>query len=86
VPPGIFLLMVMGRMPASSSMFARSMGFVRFLGALRRRGAPKAIWRARAPVILALSNLVSFGGPMSSWFSVVTSGLHQAELVLDDSR
>ncbi|MCP8312048.1 MAG: hypothetical protein L6M37_03730 [Candidatus Methylarchaceae archaeon HK02M1] len=34
-------------------------------------GAPRASCRARAPMILALSNLVSLGGPILT-FSAVT--------------
>ncbi|MCX8175610.1 MAG: hypothetical protein N3E48_00035 [Candidatus Bathyarchaeota archaeon] len=36
------------------------------LGGVINTGAPRAICNARAPIILARSNLVSLGGPIRS--------------------
>jgi len=63
VPSGNVLLMVMGRMPASSSCNAMSIGLVKPPSTPTSMGAPMEIWSALAPTILAFSNLVIFGGP-----------------------
>jgi hypothetical protein len=56
--------MVTGKIFFSSSNSAMSIGLVTFLGGVMSGEAPKAICRALAPIILALSNLVSLGGPI----------------------
>ena len=56
----------MGKIPISSSSIAISIGLVTFLGGSIRTGAPREIWRALAPIILARSNLVNLGGPIRS--------------------
>ncbi len=56
--------MVMGRTPSSSSLRAISMGSDTSSGSSVSTGAPMDIWSALAPTILALSNLVGFGGPI----------------------
>gem|GEM_PF-2270440 len=56
--------MVMGKTFLSSSSLAMSMGLVTPSGTSIRTGAPRLIWRARAPITLAFSNLVSLGGPI----------------------
>jgi len=55
--------MVTGRTPFLSSSIAKSMGLVTPSGGVMRSGAPSAICKARAPIILASSNRVSFNGP-----------------------
>jgi hypothetical protein len=56
--------MVIGRAPSSSSLIAMSMESDTSGDSTVSIGAPMDIWSALAPTILALSNLVSFGGPM----------------------
>ena len=43
-------------------------------GSSTRIGAPRETWRALAPIILARSNLVSFGGPIRiSWVKSIST-------------
>lgn len=44
-----------------------------FGGGVIRTGAPRAIWSALAPTILAFSNLVNLGGPISDDVSMFKS-------------
>jgi len=76
VPSGSFLRMVIGRKPFSSSSFAMSMGWLTFSGVSIRMGAPKLIWRALAPMILALSNRVSIGGPVIDFSELISLNPH----------
>ena len=55
----------MGKALLSNSIIANSMEFLIPFGIGIKGGAPKANCRALAPTILALSNLVNFGGPIS---------------------
>lgn len=64
VPSGIFLLMLIGSIPPSSSRVATLIGDMFLEGRSTRIGAPIDICRALAPTILALSNLVSLSGPI----------------------
>ena len=57
-------LRVIGRASPSSSARAMSMGSITESGRSTRIGAPRDTWSDLAPMILALSNLVSFGGPI----------------------
>ena len=53
-----------GSASSSSSAAATSMGPLYPPSIGRKGGAPMAICRDRAPMILAFSNRVSFGGPI----------------------
>lgn len=68
MPSGNVLLIVIGKIPASSSFNAMSIGLESSSDASTSIGAPMDIWRALAPTILALSNRVSLGGPMRTFF------------------
>ena len=63
VPSGNVRLIVIGKIPDSSSLKAISIGLERLSATSMRTGAPMDICRALAPTILAFSNRVSFGGP-----------------------
>jgi len=63
-------LIVIGRMPISSSFKAMSIGFEKPLDTSRSRGAPMEIWRALAPTIRAFSKRVSLGGPIKTFLDV----------------
>ncbi len=73
VPSGNVLRMVMGSVPASSSLRAMSIGFERALDGSTSIGAPMATWRALAPTIRAFSKRVSFGGPIQIFLSPIVS-------------
>ncbi len=75
--------MVIGRTPLSSSSLAISTGFLTLSGTSIRIGAPRLICKARTPIILARSNLVSFGGPIKV---VVDIGLNPHQRVLAFKR
>jgi hypothetical protein len=53
-----------------------SMGWFTFSGVSIRMGAPKLIWRALAPIILALSNRVSLGGPVIDFSELISLNPH----------
>jgi len=69
VPSGNVLLIVIGRIPASSSFNAMSIGLEKLSEISTSMGAPIDIWRALAPTILAFSKRVSLGGPIKTFFS-----------------
>lgn len=56
-------LIVIGRIPASSSLSAMSIGPVKVCWESMSIGAPIDICRALAPTTRAFSKRVSFGGP-----------------------
>ena len=60
---GKLRLIVIGRIPASSSLSAMSIGPVKPCLESINMGAPIDIWSALAPTIRAFSKRVSFGGP-----------------------
>ena len=63
VPSGKVLLIVIGKIPLSSSLSAMSIGLVSVSITSMSMGAPIDICRDLAPTILAFSNRVIFGGP-----------------------
>jgi len=70
VPSGNVRLIVIGRMPMSSSFRAMSIGFEKPSEMSTSMGAPIDICRDLAPTILAFSKRVSLGGPIRIFFSV----------------
>lgn len=60
----------MGKALRSSSADANEIESRISFETLIKEGAPKDSCKDRAPVILALSNLVSLGGPIKIWLSV----------------
>lgn len=72
--------MDIGRALESSSFEARAMGSFSAGLAGINGGAPKDSWRALAPMILALSNLVNLGGPISTLKTSLGSALAFAAL------
>jgi len=75
--------MVMGRSPLSSSSLAMSIGRLTFSGISMRTGAPRLIWRALAPIILALSNRVSLGGPVIDFSELISLNPREDRLKLE---
>lgn len=71
-PVGNDLLIDIGRAFASSSSLAILMGLLRSGDSGIRGGAPRDNCNALAPTILALSNLVSQGGPILTLNSAVS--------------
>ena len=69
VSSGNVRLIVIGRMPISSSSRAMSIGLEKPSEASMSIGAPIDIWSDLAPTILAFSKRVSLGGPIKSFFS-----------------
>ena len=63
MPSGSFLLIVIGRIPVSSSLRAMSIGLVSVSMTSISMGAPIEICSDLAPTILAFSKRVIFGGP-----------------------
>ena len=63
VPSGSVLLIVIGKIPVSSSLKAMSIGLVSVSMTSISMGAPIEIWSDLAPTILAFSKRVIFGGP-----------------------
>jgi hypothetical protein len=59
----------MGNALRSSSAVANEIESLISFETLIKDGAPKDSCNDRAPVILALSNLVSLGGPIKTWLS-----------------
>ena len=64
MPSGNVRLIVIGRMPPSSSFNAMSIGLEKPSETSTSIGAPMDICRALAPTILAFSKRVILGGPM----------------------
>jgi len=71
VPSGNVRLIVIGRIPISSSFRAMSIGLEKPSETSTSTGAPIDIWRDLAPTIRAFSKRVSLGGPIKIFFSVL---------------
>jgi hypothetical protein len=71
VPSGNVRLIVIGRIPISSSFRAMSIGLEKPSETSTSIGAPIDIWRDLAPTIRAFSKRVSFGGPTKIFFSIL---------------